>query len=301
MKKAILKTLLFFAVIAIVDLSLGKIFDIMQANVKGGSSGKLNYIAYKADAQIVVFGSSRGDQHYVPHILKDSLDMTCYNASRNGTGIILMYGRYKMLSKRYQPKLIIYDVEPGFDFCQNDNSRYITWLKPFYNITGIDSIIWNIDSHERVKMLSHLYRYNYRFLELLSDYMHPYVDSYDDGHSVQRDTMKYVVSINKERPAPVVIDPLKMYYLNRLITDCQRNGTKLVFVASPRFGAIYDDNLRPMARLCKEKHVPFLDYTLDKRFDNDPDYWHDSVHMNEAGAIAFDKTIIPILKKIINA
>lgn len=122
------------------DLLSGFIFREMTNKAKGGDTARNEYIAHKVDAPILIFGSSRAIHHYVPKIFRDSLGIDCYNCGQDGMGIILFYGRYKMITQRYIPKVIVYDVLSGFDLEQGDNYSYIGWLKPYYDIPGIDSI-----------------------------------------------------------------------------------------------------------------------------------------------------------------
>jgi hypothetical protein len=296
MKKLIVRILIFIVILIGVDLSFGVLFDYLQTNAKGGSTGKINYISNITKADVIILGSSRAEHHYVPKVFEDSLHMSCYNCGRNGNGIILMYGRYKMLSQRYTPKLIVYDLNPHYDLQLNDNSSYLTFLKPFYNKCGIDSIIWNVDANERYKMLSHLYRYNYRILEVCTDYFsHSQLDN-NNGYQSIRDTMKYTPQIQPNKINDLKLDRLKMYYFERLIKEC-KGKTKLVIIASPRYKGHHDSSFNPIIRLCKRYGVPFIDYNSDPEFVDNINYFGDSVHMNDAGAETFTKKIMKEIKQ----
>lgn len=89
-------------------------------------------------------GSSRASHHYVPEIISEKLGMSCFNAGQDGNGIILQYGRWKMLSERYTPKLIIYDINPGFDMVVNDNMTYVDRLKPFCYEVAVKNYVSSI-------------------------------------------------------------------------------------------------------------------------------------------------------------
>jgi hypothetical protein len=293
MRKAIIRTVLFLLVIFVIDLAFGVCLDFLQKNAKGGSTGKINYIANTTKADVIILGSSRAEHHYVPQVIEDSLHLSCYNCGRNGNGIILMYGRYKLLTQRYTPKLIIYDVNPHYDLQLNDNSSYTVFLKPFYKRTGIDSIINNIDKNDKYKMRSSLYRYNYRVLEILNDYRGLDIDKYK-GYVPMRDTMKYE-PLPEKKVSDFKYDKLKIYYLERLIKEC-KGKTELVFIASPRYNGEKTNTFDPLIALCKKYGVPFLDYNCDSDFIHNVNYWGDSVHMNDAGATAFTRKIIKALK-----
>jgi hypothetical protein len=295
MRKAIIRTFIFFVVIFVLDFCFGTLFNYLQSNAKGGSTGKINYIANTTRADVIIFGSSRAEHHYIPKIIEDSLHLSCYNCGRNGNGIILMYGRYKLLTQRYNPKIIIYDVNPHYDLTLNDNSSYTVFLKPFYDRVFIDSIIDNIDKNEKYKMCSSLYRYNYRVLEILEDYRTK-PDNENKGYVPLQDTMKYE-PLPDNREIDFKLDRLKFYYFEKLIKDC-KGKTNLIFIASPRYNGKDVKSFDPLIELCKKYNIVFLNYNCDKEFIHNKNYWGDSVHMNDAGASVFTKKIIKEIKRL---
>ena len=124
MKKFILHILLFFGIVTVVDVTAGFAFKHLQS-IAGGGTGAEYYVCKEGSEDVLVMGSSRASHHYVSRILADSLGMTCYNGGQDGNGIVMQYGRWKMISKRHVPKVLIYDIEPAFDLSVDDNSRYI--------------------------------------------------------------------------------------------------------------------------------------------------------------------------------
>jgi hypothetical protein len=134
MKNSISKIVLFFVIVAVIDICFGKGMDYMHAHAKGGITREMNDVCLNSQYEVLVMGSSRAHHHYVPEIFTDSLGISCYNTGKDGNGIILMYGIYQMVSNRYKPSLIIYDIAKGFDIYKNsidkDNTRYVSLLKP---------------------------------------------------------------------------------------------------------------------------------------------------------------------------
>ena len=129
MKKFISKVLLFLAGLVVLDFLVGMGGKYLVSHAKGGDTGLSNYICRQMKDECIIFGSSRGMHHYDPNIISDSLGMSCWNCSLDGNGIILMYGRYKMLSARYTPKVLIYDVCTAFDLISDDNNTYLGRLR----------------------------------------------------------------------------------------------------------------------------------------------------------------------------
>ena len=115
MKKFLLKVVLFLACVVIMDLVFGYGFSWLRSHAKGGSTANCEYIANRVEEDIIILGSSRATHHYIPQIIEDSLGMSCYNCGEEGNGVILAYGRLKMLTNRYKPQLILYEITSGYD------------------------------------------------------------------------------------------------------------------------------------------------------------------------------------------
>lgn len=286
MKKALFKLLLFLLLFCLTDGLAGSLFAYMQSHAPSYSPG---YIAHHASEDVVVFGSSKGGNNYNMKFLNDSLGMPCLNCADTGNGIIQMYGRYKLLTNRYTPKVIVYDVKPQFDLYKNDNSKYTMRLKPFYEEHGIDSIIWSTDYTERYKMYSALYRNNFQFLEIFKEYasQSPFNRSNDN---LSRQKMQIIPK--KAEPQSVEYDPLKLYYLEKLIKDCKERGIHLVFVVSPEYYHYKSINYEPLVLLCQQYNVPFIDRSADEQFVGHNDFFMDSLHMNYWGATKWSQFIV---------
>lgn len=301
MKKFVSKVILFLIGLVVLDVLVGVGARYLVGHAKGGDTGLNNYICHEMKDECIIFGSSRGMHHYDPNIIADSLGMSCWNCSLDGNGIILMYGRYKMLSARYTPKMLIYDVQTSFDLLENDNHKYLRNLRYYYDDPCVDSIFWRVDPLERIKMLSNCYRYNYQWLQLISDNVHP-LRSNDKGYKPMDKTMTYKpkASYKSKVSAPqeedYQYDSLKLYYLEQLVVACKANGTRLVFAVSPQFNTHDDKVYQPLKDICRKYHLPFLNHYCDKDFVDKTDYFYDSVHMNRKGATAYTKMLVGELK-----
>jgi hypothetical protein len=296
MRKALLRLFIFFSIIALADVGFRYLVGYLKNNAKGGTEQRAEYIANKMEADVIIMGSSRGRHHYDPKIIEDSTGMSYYNCSLDGNGIVLMYGRYKMLSSRYNPKLVIYDVYQPYDIEQSDNTRFLPYLRPFYDRPGIDSILWSVDEAERVKMVSYMYRYNSRLFELISDCLEP--QETIDGYTPLEGTMqesKYTPP-STLRKLDKEADKLKLYYLERLIQAC-KGKSKLVFVASPYYGPNTYSSFKPLQKLCRKYDVPFYNFQDNGFYNKHPEWFYDTSHLNETGAKVWTKQIIHIIKQ----
>lgn len=292
MKKFLFKVGLFLLTLFVFDRSLGMVFSYMTDNAKGGYIGHHKYVTDKVNEDVLIFGSSRAIHHYNPKIITDSLGLTCYNCGQDGNGIILFYGLWQMIKEHHKPKLIIYDICQTFDLYKGEsNQRYLGWLRGDYDRVGIKPIFTTIDPSEEYKMMSMLYRYNSKFMQVLTDYTHPIFRIEGNGYlplKGEMDRMK-IRDINKKMSQPHV-DSLKIYFINKLIDEL--DGVKIIFVVSPTWYGSSNDTYQPIKEICHRRKIHFLDYSIDKKYIHQYQYFKDGTHLNDAGADEFTRDLI---------
>ena len=298
MKKYLFKVLLFFALVVVMDFVCGFIFSWLRTHAKGGSTANCEYIANSATDDIIILGSSRATHHYVPQIIKDSLGLSCYNCGEEGNGIVLAYGRFKMLTNRYKPKLVIYEVTPGYDYgTEEPNTKYLAYLRPYYRKKGIKTIFSDFDNElSFLKMKSQMYQNTGKLLPNLVD------------NIIFRDNMKgyaplhgtiNVDELNMEvEKKQIEVDSVKLSYVEKLIVDAKGDNIPIIFMISPRFGLNSDSlNYEPEIALCKKYGVPFYNFLNYRIIADNSDYFQDIGHMNDKGAVAYTQMIV---KEVLN-
>lgn len=299
MKKFLINIAIFFAIVAAVDFSLGYVFHCLQARA-GGRTGAEYYACKKSSEDVIIMGSSRASHHYVSKIITEKTGMSCFNAGQDGNGIIMQYGRWLMISERYIPKFIIYDVSHDFDLNVNDNMTYIDRLKPFCNDEEVKDYISRIFPIEKYKTLSKMYSYNYKFIEMAFDYLRN--DDYRAaaGYLPLNGHIKQEVVERKQRAKNNTLnaDEVKLYYLEQLVKEAKEKGTKVVFVVSPYWkGGYYAltayDKVKDLAN---SYDAPFVEY-LNSKLCEEADCFEDSYHLNDKGARMFTENIVSYLRQ----
>lgn len=293
MKKFVLKVLVFFALAAIMDFSFGFIFSWLRSHAKGGSTANCEYIANKAREDIIILGSSRATHHYIPQIIEDSLGLSCYNCGEEGNGIVLAYGRFMMLTNRYKPKLVIYELTPGYDYgIKESNTKYLGYLRPYYNKNGIKRLFDDFDDEfSFLKMKSKMYQNTGKLLPDLVD------------NFVFRDNKKgysplfgkiNVSNIDEPIIERMKIDSLKLSYIEKLILEAKNKNIQIVFMISPRYGINSNVllNYEPAIALCKKYNIPFCNFIDYKTIADNAEYFQDIGHMNDDGAIAYTQMLV---------
>lgn len=297
MKKFLFGTVSFLLIAVIIDIACGQIFAYFVNHAKGGDNGRNNYICNKVEEDILVFGSSRAIHHYNPIILSDSLGMSCYNCGQDGNGIILNYGRMQLIWQRYRPKIVIYDVIPGFDLLSGeDNHKYLGWLKAYCDKPGIPEIFQSVDATEKYKMLSQMYRYNSKYLQIIADYIHPMQSDGIKGFRPlegEMDTMM-VSKSNKQEKTVYLFDSLKISYFNKMLDEA--GSTRFIFVVSPSWGPIDHASLKPIIDICHKRSIPFLDFSDSLKYIHQRKYFKDGSHLNAVGADEFTRDLVKSLK-----
>lgn len=297
MKKFILKIFIFAGCLFIADIIAGLVFPALINKAKGGDNWRNNYICNETENDILIFGSSRAIHHYNPKIISDSTGMSCYNCGQDGNGIILNYGRYCMIRQRYTPKMIIYDITPGFDiFAGDDDHKYLKWLKAYYDREGIPEIFESVDKTERIKMMSNLYRYNSSFVQIVSDCIRPLQSSGYNGYRPnygEMDRMK--ISKKQKSSEPVKYDSLKLAYMRKFVDIC--GDIKLIFVISPIWYGMDEETYLPIKNICREKGILFINFANNPKYIHNYRYFIDGAHLNSVGADEFTKDFMSILRE----
>lgn len=177
---------------------------------------------------------------------------------------------------------------------EDDNTKYLDLMKPYYHEPGIDSIFWEVNPKSRIMMLSNLYRFNTTCLRVLGNYIHP-MTNYPKGYLALNKTMDYEPEIKEEKEQPV--DTLKIHYFEEFIHLAQNKGVSLVCCVSPSYKATADDNkYESIKSLCKHYHVPFLYYGAEPEIFDNKVFFQDRTHMNDIGARLFTSKLVSTLK-----
>ena len=296
MKKYLIKISLFFLIIFVIDFISGKIFGYMLEHAKGGDNFRNNFIMNQVDDEILVFGSSRAMHHYNPIIISDSLGMSCYNCGQDAMGVMLSYARYQTICRRYHPKMVICDIMPSSDLLKGDNHKYLKWLRTYYDYDGMSEIFASIDSTEKYKMLSQMYRYNTNFVQLITENIHPVqaqsLKGFRPNNKIM-DTMK-ISKKNNVANKEINYDSLKLSYLRKMILESK--DTKIIFAMSPVYAGYDTTILRPIKQICAEYDIPFLDFSNDSIFLYNNDFFCDGWHLNSKGADEYTKFFVKRLK-----
>lgn len=299
MRKLILKTLVYLALVVLGDFVFGKAIAYMVNHIDVGGQGRDNYICREMKDDVLVFGSSRAVHHYETQVITDSLGMSAYNCGAEGCGILLAYARLSMATERHQPKIIIYDVVAGYDLLKSDNMSQLKWIRNWYDRKGIAELFQDVEPSEKYKMMSQTYRYNSSFVKsvfvfLTGEAMEANVNGFVPLEGVMKPRKTRVLKGENE----VEEDSVKMKYMEKFVQLAK--GSKLIFVKSPIWyeeDSLKMEELRAFKEWCERKGIPFHDFTNHPKYMHHEEYFKDGKHMNAVGAREFTKDLMTIIKE----
>ena len=280
------------------DQVYGLFANYLVEHPKGGSVYLDKFICDSTKADMLIFGSSKAQNQYDPQILEDTLSMSVFNCGRHGMGMIYNYGRWKIISKRYVPKVVVYEFLPIVDLMvRDDNTIFINPLRPYYgNVPGIDSIFWIIDTTERYKMLSKSYKYH-----SLLDYFESYRSKewLQTGYGKPNDQVLDPSKVKIESFS-YQLDSVKLYFAEKFVSEVSRK-TKLIIAISPMYG-FHDDHggLKEIKQICAKYGVPFIDHFCDSAFVDNAMLYKDMAHFNRKGSVKWSRLIASELKSYID-
>ena len=288
MKRLLIKSIIFLTILLGIDICLGIGIGEIAKTTKGGDTYPERYIADTATEEIIIMRSSRATHHYIPSLFEEAFNQSCYNAGTDGNGIILMYGKYKMLTERYEPNIILYDIH-DFDIKTDDKTKYLGRMKIYFGKEYIKNIFNDVDWKEKTKMeLSRLYWYNTQITSIILNSTISKIRS-TDGYLPLNKTIDY-------DPEPLTIehcepDSLKLHYIEQLIKDCE-GKQKLFFTISPNYFRTDISKYKPIIELCKKHDIPILDHSNDSIFIEKKELFQDRIHLNHEGAEIYTCIII---------
>lgn len=295
MKKFVLYILVFFAAVAVIDMAFKAACSYLNAHARGGDTASHYAITNTITSPVVIYGSSRAIHHYEPAVLEKELGREVYNCGADGNGILFFYGRFRLMTERYTPEVIVYDIEPDFDIVADDHSKYLGLLKRWYGRPELDTLIADIDAKEAVKLRSALYRYNGTFVQMLSDNLRPAQDVAYHGFKPLEGVIDYEAKAGAAKPNEW--DPLKEKYFRRLIRECREKGITLVLALSPYYGTIDRSRYEPILGLARQYDIPVIDMLTDTAITSHREYFQDATHLNATGARLFTERFAPRLRQ----
>jgi len=290
MKRFIYKVLLLVFVVICVDLSAGFVFSNLFSKAKSGIAYKENYIFNKTNEDLLIFGSSRAEHHYIPEILQNETKINTYNVGREGAGIFFHYAVFLSTLERYKPKVVILDLDHRDVYLQSNNfgPNVVKEAAPFYGKINkeFDSLLVR-DFYDYFLYQSNLYKYNKKFFPILTGAIRNekkfdgYVPISGKMNSIPKDSIIKDFSIDK--------DLVKV--TRDFILKAKKNNIRLIVVLSPSYKKLPLEFEAYVNSLESKYNINIINHFKDTTFLNHPNYFRDIDHLNDEGAKLYSKII----------
>lgn len=301
MKRFLLLCLVFFAIFFILDKAL--IFIRNTAPERELDKRLELIINGKINADVLVFGSSRGARDIIASEISDSLRTTAYNLSYPGSNIEFHeYLLQKLIQfKNKKPRLIILAVDDPSELKINNTINYrLERLYPLVKYEDIRNTL--IERGEKNKILSELFIAHQLSLStfdlrkkhfkdqdtILADGSMPI--SYQNKKFNRIYASRYLAYNQSEE------SDNKVFRFNNFLKICSNNNIVLLLALTPNFGNPTIGFYERMKKIADEKNYPVMMYDSTKVLYKDPEYYFDAGHLKKNGASAFTSEISDFIK-----
>lgn len=299
MKKLVYSIVAIVLLLFVLDRAGGLLMSVAYRHSKDIWSYKINYIANDADENVVLMGTSRCNNHYVPAIIADSLGETVYNAGISSTkNIFSHYICLCHLLSHHTPKVVCLELSAA-DFAQEDNAFSSTaFFAPFFGRDRQADSVFRDAGRYWAFSLSHLYRYNGRALQTLAGLLIDWQKDDEQGYLPIERPAFLPDPLYEEEPT-AACDSLKISYLNKFVARCREKDITVIFMISPKFTIAPPAYYATLEEVARQNDVPLLDYHSSGLYHNQPELFHDNDHLWDEGARHFSSVFAADLKRLL--
>ena len=140
-----------------------------------------------------------------------------------------------------------------------------------------------------------LYRYNSKFMQDITDYVHPIFGIKGNGFRPLKGKLNKMKIRNKTKDREQTNDSLKICFINKLIDETE--GVNLLFVASPSWYGSPLNDYQPIQDICKRRGIKFIDFSNSEKYVHCDKYFKDGNHLNASGADEYTSELVQIINK----
>lgn len=311
MRKIFIKLTIIFALLLVIDRSLGSfIANKIYAKVYSGEcGGTLNYLLEKKkNVDLLIIGSSRAKYQIDPALLSFKKNLRTYNAGISGRGGIIYNSILTeiILKNGVKPGYILLQTDPGLFIKVKDENLLKETIGLYPNYGKSERLGYYIQKagfSEQVALLSKLYPYNGKMLNLIYNYSKRQSVKDNNGFITLNNTMDTTREIVR---ANLIyqdneFSETKVEALKSIIQVCKKYGTTLVVVYPPTYSNC-DYNASDVYKLNKiiqlEGGCSVVDLSDINKVPKLQSYlnWNDARHLNYKGAREFSLALNDSLK-----
>lgn len=302
MKKNILILTIILLAIVVIDLAFG----VFIRSIEPYSYNQNSICAHQFNSDVLILGSSASVFDLSPNTIEEQLDLSCYCGGEGANGCLVAWARYNMCIRRHTPKIVIYCITPEYDYHLVDEGEYARNLNILQDYFLRDSVIDEMFREfktplERIKLYSNMVRYNPSWVQTVT---HAATQSKKNakGHGSFYGTFTPFKVAPERMHGPYEPDTVKMKYLTQLFTDITARDITLFCVIPPVYYDTYDpEKYQPAYDLCHQLNIPVINHYYTECISGHPEYFFDSVHLNEIGCQVYTQLLCQEILQILSA
>lgn len=301
MKKVILYIIGIILCLTVADIALGicSKYYIDNFDLRGRYQ-PLDKLIKKVDTDIILIGNSGILNSVNPDIIEDSLSMTCYNGGIPGQGVFFFETIIDCILQRHTPKMFIVGLRPE-EVCGNIGEGIYDVLKPYYGMgyTSIDDHFNKTNGFDRFLLHSNLLRYNTIWVRVLL-YM-----LFDDTIYLENGfrPLNIPSKIPQLHHIEKVEEPVKakLDCIERMIQKCKAKNIDVVICFPPTLSSFKQEVIpcvNAVIDLCNRYNTPYLIDYNNKYYQNHPEFFYDTGHVNKIGADIYTQKLSSYLSTL---
>jgi len=277
------------------DQVIGRVLRHFYFKQESGLYYRTTYAIDSTKADILVFGSSRANHHYVPEVFEDRLNLSFYNSGRDGNFLLNNYGIFKAVLKRYTPKIIIFDINNDELLYEKTNYDRLSSLLPYYkDHPEIRNIIELKSPYEKFKLISEIYPFNSSLITMAIGNMRinkiRIIDQkgYIPLINKINDTILYTTEYKEG-----IVDSNLVNAVREINYYCKLKKIDLVFIQSPVYANIKNTFSNEFfEKFAMDEKIMYLNFNNNPQFLTKPEYFQDQNHLNNGGARFFSNLVV---------
>ena len=300
MRKLFISISIIIIGILFIDQIVGKIMWWVNQHTQEHVCTKIRHMVNDVDMPLLLMGTSRCHQHYVPSILRDSVGMRVYNGGINSSdNIFAHYILLNLILQRYHPQIICLEVSTN-DFCKQETPfNTVGYFAPYFGRCEQSDSIFRLANHYWQYKVSQMFRYNAKATSSIAGLFAAPAYVPEDGY-VPQSRPEYPI---KYEPSAMEfsseIDSTKIDILQRFVSICKKNHIKLVFTISPSYSIVNDSDYSILETIATKENIILLNYHSQKLFLDRPYLFHDRNHLWDEGAQKYSSIFASDLKQFL--
>jgi len=302
------KSLMLLVVLFVLDRGIGAWLEHIFFKQSHGDDYVSLYLMQKANADVLVMGSSRASHHYKSNMMEQGTNMSCFNGGRDEMNIIYTAATLPIVCDRHAPKVLIVEMLPTDLSLSKDMDivyqRIATVLLPFlYKYPQLSGTIALAPDHDVFKAkVSHMYPYNSTIGSSIQNAFthlgHKTINGYEplNGTIDSAGYKKPLWSNYPDSTLPLSKVAIEKY--REVIELSKKNHIRLITVVSPfyfPFDFSNNTSFATIKKMTKDNNFELYDFSHDPKFLNMASLFYDDVHLNDSGATLFTNEIVKII------